>query len=180
MTDQINSAPQKRKRPDYSDSKRMCLRTTPARTAHGLKRQRTTKRPNSFFDQLPFDVRHLVYGYLSLPPFADPIRPLYTAKDSRGLYLLCRRAKAEMDDEAPARLRTHLFVMQRKYCTGVAEFSSFTKSVELVLPKALEDGALALNTALDIRAVIHVFGQSQPICTAVVSRLGLGLLGVTV
>jgi hypothetical protein len=168
MAKQANYTPQKRKRSDHSDSKRMCLRTTPARTAHGIKRQRTTKHPNSFFDQLPFDIRLLVCDHMDLPPFAK-------AKDSRGLYLSCWKAKAEMDDQAPARLRAYLLNLRHKYRTEVARLQGAPGiEVELVLPKSLEDGPLPLDTALDISANI-VFSSVNHTYSPIMARLAAGL-----
>jgi hypothetical protein len=119
-------------------TRRMRLRSTPARTRHGEKLQQTPNRPNSFFEHFPIDVRRLVYDHLDLPPFPE-------AKSSSGLYLSCRQAKLEMDQAEPSRLRDHLLRLRK---------IGQTAGANLQIPVELETGTLPINTKMDFKITV--------------------------
>jgi hypothetical protein len=83
------------------------LRCTKDRQARAITLQETPVRSCSFFTHLNRDIRNLVYGYLSLPPFPN------AKKHCRGLVFSCCQARIEIEEEAISKLRIFLILWRK-------------------------------------------------------------------
>ena len=111
------------------------------------KRLRTTTHQNPLFNQLNYDIRHIIYNHITLPPFAG-------AKSWQGLYLSCHQIKSEMDQAASVRLRTYLLSSQQTF----AKDSDGLVRIELT--KEVASRPVPRDTIMNIRVTMNTESQA--------------------
>ena len=113
----------------------MCLRTTPARIAAGVRLQTTPTRPNSFFEHLCPDVRWMIYDIMEFFPMPEET-------DYNGFYMTCKQAKQELDESAAVFLRLRLLEVRR-------HFRRYR--VEVAYPPELDDHPLPIHAPVVVK-----------------------------
>ena len=153
--------PPKRTRKRYTQwyEKHMCLRTTPARIAAGVRLQTTPTRPNSFFEHLCPDVRWMIYDIMEFFPMPE-------RTDYNGFYLTCKQAKQELDEAAAVSLRLRLLNVRR-------HFRRYR--VEVTYPPELDHPLLPIHTPVAVKITVRLASFDETDCLQNIAYLAFHL-----